>query len=136
MDEFEVLPFLGGRGTIFEELSSKKMQARRSSRSLNRGADYRMSRHVPTMKFEPIRKQGALLIGLHVDSLASAAMVQFALAVAESKTYSRCIFCSRPIENDSSRTDKLYCSDNCRVKHHQHARKKRSHFTAKARACE
>jgi transposase-like protein len=51
--------------------------------------------------------------------------VQFALAVAENKTYGRCQLCNRSFElaPQVNRADRLFCSNNCRVKAYQRRRK-------------
>jgi hypothetical protein len=74
---------------------------------------------------KPARINGRMSLQLEVDDLLSVLWVQFAVAVAEDKSFARCQFCNRPFElaPQINRADRVFCSDNCRVKAYQQRRK-------------
>ena len=75
------------------------------------------------LHIEPVRVGGNLSLQLEVGTLLSVLWVQFAQAVAGAKEFVRCAFCNRPFEVELSRTDRAFCTDNCRVKAYQRRRK-------------
>ena len=62
---------------------------------------------------------------LVVDSLLDAMKLQLAEAIADRKRYRGCEFCNKPFEvtPQINRSDRVFCSDNCRVKAYQRRKK-------------
>ena len=73
----------------------------------------------------PTRRQSGLtyqiLLNSQPDPLLDVIWAQFALAVAESQEFRFCKLCNRPFEvaPQTNRTDRVFCSDTCRVKSYQ-----------------
>lgn len=61
-----------------------------------------------------------------VECLHDVMKLQLAMAVIEEKRYRDCDFCGKPFEltPQINRADKLFCSDNCRVKTYQRKKKR------------
>lgn len=83
-----------------------------------------MASHVPTFL-----SAGADGDRLRIDNvctnLVDAMKIQLAIAVVEQKQYRDCQHCSKPFEvtPQINRSDRLFCSDNCRVKAYQRRKK-------------
>jgi len=77
------------------------------------------------MGIKPVRRDELVSLELEVDGMLAVLWVQFAVTVAEGKTYARCQHCNRPFElaPQVNRADRLFCSDNCRVKAYQRRKK-------------
>lgn len=99
--------------------------------------DFVVSRR-PTwsMQLVPIRKQGVVSMQIDVRDLFYIIWVQFALAVAENKTFAHCQFCNRPYElrPQVNRADKMFCTDNCRVKAYQRRKRQAIELHAQGKA--
>jgi hypothetical protein len=59
----------------------------------------------------PVRSKGRISLQHEVNDLLSVLWVQFAIAVAEDKTFAHCQFCGRPFElaPQINRADRVFC---------------------------
>jgi predicted nucleic acid-binding Zn ribbon protein len=75
--------------------------------------------------FEASARNGVITLKTHAYNLLDAVKLQLADAVVERKTYRTCEQCAKPFEvsPEFNRSDRVYCSDNCRVKAYQRRRK-------------
>ncbi len=74
------------------------------------------------MKYNPnnFNKHFQVLPGWRCSSLLAALYMQFYLFITENKEISYCKFCGSPFVKDkSTRSDKKFCSNSCRVRNHQ-----------------
>ncbi len=86
--------------------------------------EYRLSQLPTRLIVVPVEES----IRFHVAAygIHSCVWVQFAMAVDYAKGYGYCRLCSRPFEltPDVNRSDRQFCSDNCRVKAYQRRKAK------------
>jgi hypothetical protein len=70
-------------------------------------------------------QHGMLRLRTQVDTLMVAMKLQLVLSIVEHKHYRTCEQCQKPFEvtPQVNRSDRIYCSDNCRVKAYQRRRK-------------
>jgi transposase len=83
--------------------------------------------------FEASERNGVITLKTHAYNLLDAVKLQLADAVVERKTYRTCEQCGKPYEVSPqfNRSDRVYCSDNCRVKVYQRRRKQAIAMRAK-----
>lgn len=79
---------------------------------------------------------GLVDLRANVFELMDVITIQLAEAVAERKTYRTCDHCGKPFEltPQVNRSDRLFCSDNCRVKSYQRRRKQAIVMRAEGKA--
>jgi predicted nucleic acid-binding Zn ribbon protein len=72
----------------------------------------------------------------NVFSLTQVLNIQLVMAIVEGKTYRTCDHCGKPYEltPQINRADRIFCSDNCRVKAYQRRRKQAIAMRAKGTA--
>jgi hypothetical protein len=71
-------------------------------------------------------REGGIELKINVFELPYVFYLQIAEAIADLKQYRNCEFCNKPFEVSPqvNRSDRLFCSDNCRVKAYQRRKKK------------
>jgi hypothetical protein len=84
----------------------------------------------------PAVQNGSIDLVANVFSLKDVLNIQLVLAIVERKTYRNCDQCEKPFEltPQINRADRIFCSDNCRVKAYQRRRKQAIAMRAKGTA--
>lgn len=92
----------------------------------------RLLEDVPVF-IEASEYRGAVTLATRAYHLLDAMKLQLADAVVERKAYRDCELCGKPYEVSPqfNRSDRVYCSDNCRVKAYQRRRKQAIAMRAK-----
>jgi len=69
----------------------------------------------------PVRVEGRLTLQVELQDLLDAMWAQLAMAVSESQEFRHCKLCEEPFQltPDVNRSDRVFCSDTCRVKSYQ-----------------
>jgi len=77
------------------------------------------------LRMSAVQERDGISLRLVVDGLLDVMKLQLAEAVADRKCYRECEHCNKPFEvtPQINRADRLFCSDNCRVKAYQRRKK-------------
>ena len=73
------------------------------------------------MEVAAVSQNGGISLQIVAASLFDAMKLQIVEAISEQKRYRSCEFCNKPFEltPQVNRSDRMFCSDNCRVKAYQ-----------------
>jgi predicted nucleic acid-binding Zn ribbon protein len=121
--------------------TADQLQARPESRPKHKQAQD-IAKFVEPLLFSgavyltPAVQNDSIDLVANVFSLTQVLNIQLVMAIVEGKTYHNCDQCGKPFEltPQINRADRIFCSDNCRVKAYQRRRKQAIAMRAKGTA--